>query len=78
MACAHRTGQIVNFADLARDAGVSAVTAKEWVSLLEDSFLVRLVHPWHPNRSKRLIKSPRMYFLDAGLAAWLSGWRTAE
>jgi predicted AAA+ superfamily ATPase len=76
--CALRSGQIVNFADLARDAGISAVTAKEWVSLLEDSFLIRLVHPWHTNPSKRLIKSPKMYFLDAGLASWLSGWRTSE
>jgi len=76
--CALRTGQVVNFAELARDVGVSAVTAKEWVSLLEDSFLVRLVHPWHANRNKRLVKSPKMYFLDAGLAAWLAGWRTPE
>ena len=76
--CALRTGQTLNYADLGRDAGVSAVTAKDWVSLLEDSFLVKLVHPWFPNRNKRLVKSPRLYFLDAGLAAWLSGWRTVE
>lgn len=76
--CALRTGQIVNFDELARDARISPSTAKEWLSLLEDSFLLRLVHPFHSNRTKRLIKSPKLYFLDAGLAAWLAGWRDPE
>ena len=76
--CALRTAQEVRLESLARDAGVSPPTAKEWLSLLEDSFLLRLVHPYHSNRTKRLIKSPKLYFLDAGLAAWLGGWRTAE
>lgn len=76
--CALRTGQVVNCADLARDAGISPVTAREWLSLLEDSFLIRLVHPWHANANKRLVKSPKLYFLDAGLAAWLAGWRTVD
>lgn len=52
--------------------------AEEWLGLLADSFLVALVPPWHSNRSKRLIKSPKLYFLDVGLAAWLAGWRTAD
>jgi predicted AAA+ superfamily ATPase len=76
--CALRTAQIVNYQDLARDAGISAPTAKEWLSLLEDSFLLRLVHPHYTNRTKRMVKSPKLYFLDAGLAAWLSGWREVE
>lgn len=76
--CALRTGQILNYEGIARDSGVSAVTIKEWVSLLEDSFQILLVHPWYPNRNKRLIKSPKLYFLDMGLAAYLAGWRTAE
>ncbi len=76
--CALRTAQEVNLQDLARDAGISPPTAKEWLSLLEDSFLLRLVHPYHTNRTKRLIKSPKLCFLDAGLAAWLGGWRDAE
>ncbi len=76
--CALRTGQIVNYDDLARDAGISAVTAKSWLSLLEDGFLIRLLSPYFTNRTRRMIKSPRLYFLDAGLAAWLGGWRTAE
>ena len=75
--CALRTGQVVNFDDLARDAGVSAVTAKSWLSLLEDAFLIRLLPPYFTNRTRRMIKSPKLYFLDAGLAAWLGGWRTA-
>jgi len=77
-ACALRTGQVINYDDLGRDCGVSAVTAKQWVSLLEDSYLVRLVPPYHSNRTKRLIKSPKLYFLDMGLAAHLAGWREAE
>lgn len=76
--CALRTAQVINYDELARDAGVSPATAKSWISLLEDSFLVRLVHPRHTNRTKRLIKSPKLYFLDAGLAAWLAGWRDPE
>ncbi len=76
--CALRTGQLVNYDDLGRDAGVSATTAKEWLAVLADSFLVMLVPPWHANASKRLVKSHKLYFLDAGLAAWLSGWRTLD
>lgn len=76
--CALRTGCIINFDDLARDAGVSAPTVKGWLSVLEDSFLVRLVQPEHQNRSKRLIKSPKLHFLDMGLAAFLAGWGTGE
>jgi len=76
--CALRTGQLVNYTDLARDAGISATTAKSWLGLLEDSFLIRLVHPYFSSRSKRLVKSPKIYFLDAGLAAHLAGWRDPE
>ena len=76
--CALRTGQVLNTVEIARDAGISPNTAKEWISLLEDSFLIRLVHPHHTNRTLRMIKSPKLYFLDAGLAAWLAGWRDPE
>ena len=76
--CALRTSQVVNYDDLARDAGVSAGTARSWLSLLEDAFLIRLLAPYFTNRTRRMIKSPRLYFLDAGLAAWLGGWRTAD
>lgn len=76
--CALRTGQVINYDSLAKDAGVSPATAKEWLSLLEDSFLIKLVHPYFSNRSKRLIKSPKLYFLDAGLCAYLAGYRDSE
>lgn len=76
--CALRSAQLVNLDELARDARISPVTAKEWLSLLEDSFLIRLIHPHHSNRTKRLIRSPKLYFLDAGLAAWLAGWRDPD
>lgn len=76
--CALRTGQVLNTVEIARDSGISPNTAKEWISLLEDSFLIRLVHPHHSNRTLRMIKSPKLYFLDAGLAAWLAGWRDPE
>jgi predicted AAA+ superfamily ATPase len=76
--CAMRTGQIINYQDLARDANVSPSVAKDWISVLEDSFLIKIIHPHFSNKSKRLIKSPKMYFMDAGLAAYLSGWKTAE
>ncbi len=77
-ACALRTGQVVEFASLARDVGISPVAAKEWLGLLEDSFLVRLVFPYRSNLTARLTKSPKLYFLDAGFAAFLCGWRDPE
>jgi predicted AAA+ superfamily ATPase len=73
-----RTGQILEISSLAKDIGISPNTAKEWISVLEDSFLLRLVHPYYNNRNKRLIKSPKLYFLDAGLCAYLAGWRDAQ
>ncbi len=76
--CALRTGSVANYDDLARDGGVSAATAKAWLSVLEDSFLIRLLQPERANRSKRLIKSPKIHFLDAGLAAYLAGYKDAE
>ena len=76
--CALRTGRVISLSDLSRDAMVSPATVREWLSLLEDGLLIRLLYPYHTNRTKRMTKSPKLYFLDAGLAAWLSGWRTAE
>lgn len=76
--CALRTGQILNLDDLGRVVGVSAVTIKGWLSVLEDSFLIQLVRPFFDNRNRRLTKSPKIHFLDAGLAAYLAGWREPE
>jgi uncharacterized protein len=71
--CAGRIGQILNLQSLANDAGVSHTTARAWITLLEASYVLFLLKPWHINISKRLIKSPKIYFYDVGLAAWLLG-----
>ncbi len=73
MLCAGRTGQLVNYASLASDAGVDPKTARSWLSLLATSFIIQLVVPHHRNLNKRLVKSPKLYFLDPGLAASLIG-----
>lgn len=76
--CATRTAQVVNLSGLAADCGVSHNTAKAWLSALEASHVVHLVPPWHSNLGKRLVKAPKLYFLDVGLAAWLAGLRREE
>lgn len=75
--CAARTGQLLNLASLGADCGISAVTAKQWISVLETSYIVTLLRPHHRNFGKRLVKTPKLYFLDSGLAAWLMGIRDA-
>ena len=76
--CAYRNGQIINVSSLAHDCGISHNTAKEWLSLLETSFLVVLTRTHHKNFNKRLIKMPKLYFTDPGLAAYLAGIRDPE
>lgn len=76
--CASRTGQLINMTSLGADCGISAVTAKQWLSVLETSYIVTLLRPHHSNFGKRLVKTPKIYFLDSGLAAWLMGIRSAE
>lgn len=76
--CAGRIGQLVNFAALAADAGVSQPTANAWLSLLEAGYVVRRLAPYHVNFGKRLVKAPKLYFVDTGLAAWLLGIHSAE
>ncbi len=73
--CAARTGQLLNLSSLASDCGISHVTAREWLTVLAASYLVFLLRPYHRNFGKRLVKSPKLYFLDTGLAAWLLGIR---
>lgn len=73
--CAARTGQLLNLSALGADCGVTGVTARHWMSVLEASYLVMLMQPYHRNFGKRLVKSPKLYFLDTGLAAWLLGIR---
>lgn len=76
--CAARSGQLLNLAALGADCGLSATTAREWLSVLEASYLVTRIQPHHQNFGKRLVKSPKLYFLDVGLMAWLLGIRDAN
>ncbi|MFH1664977.1 MAG: ATP-binding protein [Candidatus Omnitrophota bacterium] len=69
--CAARTGQVLNVSSLGNEAGVSHQTARDWLSLLEVSFIVFRLPPFHRNYNKRLVKSPKLYFYDVGLAAHL-------
>lgn len=75
--CAARTAQVLNLSSLAADCGISSPTAKGWLSILEASYLVFLLPPHHVNFGKQLTKSPKLYFYDTGLAAWLAGVRSA-
>ena len=78
VAVAARTGHMVNYAELAKDIGISAPTAKQWLSILISSGLVALIEPYFNDALKRIIKSPKMYFLDTGLCAYLTKWTTPE
>ena len=75
---AARTGQLLNMAEMARDADISPNTAKKWLSILQASGLVYLLEPYFTNVTKRMVKSPKLYFLDTGLAAYLTEWSSPE
>jgi predicted AAA+ superfamily ATPase len=75
---AGRVGQIIDFASLGKDVGVDAKTIKDWTSVLERMNVIVLTQPYFSNLSKRLIKSPKLYFIDTGLACRLQGWSTVE
>jgi hypothetical protein len=77
-ASAARSGQLLNLAELARDSDIAPNTAKSWLSILQASGLVYLLEPYHNNVTKRLIKTPKLYFLDTGLCAWLTEWSSPE
>ncbi len=76
--CAGRIGQPLNYASLANDAGISPNTAKSWLSILESSYILYRLQPYHRNFNKRLIKSPKLYFYDTGVACSLLGIREQE
>jgi len=76
--CAGRTGQLLNLASLAGDCGISPATAKSWLSVLEASYVLFRLPPFYTNLSKRLIKTPKLYFYDSGLAASLLGIEQPE
>lgn len=75
---AGRIGQVVNFESLANDVGVSASTISAWISVLESSYVIFKVEPYFENFTKRLVKSPKIYFMDTGLACYLLGIRNVE
>lgn len=77
-ALAARSAQILNLSELARDVGVSVSTAKDWISILEASFQIFILRPYYANIGKRLVKSPKIYFVDTGLLCYLVGLRDIE
>jgi predicted AAA+ superfamily ATPase len=77
-AVAARTGQMLNNSSLARDAEISQPTAKNWLSILETSGIVKRLYPYMKNRTKQMISTPKIYMLDTGLAAYLTSWITAD
>jgi len=79
--CAARCGQLLNLSGLANDCGISHATAGAWLTVLEASYLVYRLPPYHVHFGKRLVKTPKLYFYDTGLAAWLldiRDWRQLE
>jgi predicted AAA+ superfamily ATPase len=78
VACAARTGQLLNLSEIARDVGISVPTAKNWLSILQASFQIHLLQPYGTNVTKRLIKTPKLYFLDTGLCSYLTEWSSPQ
>ena len=76
--CAGRCSQILNVSSLAEDAGITRKTAEAWLSVLEASYIIYLLKPYYKNFGKRIIKNPKLYFYDTGLAASLLGITSAE
>ena len=77
-ACALRSGQMLNKSEIARDVGISPSTAGEWLSVLEASNQVYLLEPWFSNRTKSVVKTPKLYWADPGLLTFLVGIHTLE
>ena len=71
---AARTGQLMNYTDIANDVDIDVKTVQSWTSILETSGIVKMLYPYHNNLTKRAIKTPKMYFLDTGLCSYLCGW----
>ena len=76
--CASRAGQLLNLNNIASECGISFTTAKSWLSILESSYIIFLLQPYYENFAKRIIKSPKLYFYDTGLLAYLLGSRSKD
>ncbi len=75
---AARTGEMLNYANISKEVGVSEPTVKSWISILERTGIVYILQPYSPNALKRAIKTPKIYFRDTGLACYLTRWLTAD
>ena len=75
---ASRTSQLLNYSDMAQECGISEMTAKKWMSLLTTSGIVYLLKPFSTKVEKRVVKTPKLYFMDTGLAAYLTRWPDAD
>lgn len=75
---AARTGQLLNMNELANAADISSTAVRAWLAILEASGIIRLLEPLYINPTKRMVKAPKVYMMDTGLAAWLGGWSSAE
>lgn len=75
---AARTGQMINYNDIAKELGLNLRTIKSWFSILETSGIIYILQPYYTNLNKRLIKTPKLYFLDTGLCAYLTQWNSPE
>ncbi len=76
--CAGRVGQLLNLSNLSNEVGVSSTTLKSWLAILEATYVVYLLNPFYKNQSKRLVKTPKLYFYDTGLVAHLLGIRQKD
>lgn len=76
--CAGRVGQLLNISSLANECGISQITAKEWLGVLEMSFIVYALKPYHNNYNKRIVKTPKLYFYDTGILCSLLGIQSAD
>lgn len=76
--CAARTGQLLNYSSIANEIDVDIKTVKSWLSILEASYIVKILRPYYKSMNKRLVKTPKLYFLDTGLAAFLLGVKNAD
>lgn len=75
---AGRAGQLLNFSEMSREVGVSVNTIKEWTTILQRSFHIILLAPYYRSLAKRLVRTPKIYFLDSGLHSYLTGWHEPE
>ena len=78
IAAAKRTGEVLNYSNIANEVGKDVVTIKNWISILEASGIIYLLEPYSSAVLKRAIKSPKLYFRDTGLACYLTRWLTAD